>query len=188
MFTLGHSTIATIAGATLLAACGTNGGAQPSARARPTLNQTTATPTASRDAEDALVLRAIADWAIAFDSAVREMNPDDPRLPATATGKQLVRNLTTLNQWKIEGITAKGDLPHVIDSRVEARTATTANIKACIYDPGILIYKATGRDAPTNAAGQFYVDFAATLELIGGTWKVSDSNTQSEYSACLPGF
>jgi len=174
-----------LASSATLTACG-HGPATPSATpmatAKPSANS------AAGGAQTALVLHAFEASLVAFDVAVREMNPDDPEIPATATGDQVVHELTTLNSWKIQGITAKGDLPHVIDSHVVSTTMTTAQVKGCVYDPGVLIYKTTGKDVPTNTAGQFYIDVDASLTLAGGAWKIAKSETQSEVTACLPGY
>lgn len=169
----------------ILAACG-HGPATPSPTPTPT-----AKPSASSTAggtQTAVVLHAFEASLTAFDVAVREMNPDDPQIPATATDDQVIHELTTLNSWKVQGITAKGDLPHVIDSHVVSMTAATAQVKGCVYDPGVLIYKATGKDVPTNTAGQFYIDVDASLVLAEGAWKISKSQTQSEVTACLSGY
>lgn len=168
----------------ILAACG-HGPATPSPT--PTL---TAKPSVSATGgtQNALVLQAFESSLVAFDTAAREMNPDDPKVPATATGDQVIHELTTLNSWKVQGITAKGDLPHVINSQVVSTTPTTAQVKACVYDPSIFIYAATGKAAPNSAAGQYYFDIDATLSLVSDVWKVSSSKTQSEFNACLPGY
>lgn len=174
-----------LATSVMLTACG-HGPATPSrtptATAEPSASSTAGT------AQTMLVLQAFESSLIAFDTAAREMNPDDPKVPATATGDQVIHELTTLNSWKIQGITAKGDLPHVIDSHVVSMTPTTAQVKACVYDPSTFIYAATGKDAPNSAAGQYYFDIDATLALVADVWKVSSSKTQSEFNACLPGY
>src|SRR5690242_5422238 len=110
-------------GVLFIAGCGGN---QSSGTPTPSAHSTsTPTPSASPSA-DAPLVKAVSDWSLAFDSAVRAMNPDDPGLPATATGNQLVHDLTTLHSWQIQGITAKGDLPRVLDGHVETMTAKTA--------------------------------------------------------------
>jgi hypothetical protein len=175
--------------AVVLAGCGDGGSTSRStAGPTPTALQSTPTPTSSPDTQNALILHAFETSVVAFDVAVREMNPDDPAIPASTTGDQVVHELTTLNSWKAQGITAKGDLPRVIDSKLLSSSAATATVRACVYDPGVLIYKATGATVPTNVTGQFYVDVDATLDLVGGVWKVSHTTTQSEVDACLPGY
>lgn len=174
--------------ALLVSACG--GTATATSLTATVSSPPTASPTASPtpDPSVAAVLRVFGAAGLAFDQAVRAMNPEDPRIPATATGAQLIHELTTLHQWKIAGITAKGDLPKVLTSHVVSMTASTAEVAGCVYDPGVLIYATTGQLVPTNTGGQFYVDEHVTLTIVDGVWKVSDSTTQTESSGCLAGY
>lgn len=171
--------------AVCVAACG-HGGSTPTPRPTPTTRSTSSATATGTQTE--LALQAFESSVLAFDTAAREMNPDDPKIPATATGDQVIHELTTLNSWKLQGITAKGDLPHVVDSRVTSMSTTTAQVKACVHDPSVFIYAATGKPAPYNAAGQSYFDIDATLTFVTGFWKVSSSKTQSEFNSCLPGY
>ena len=170
------------------AACG--GNAATTSSTAPVSSAPTIAPTLSPtpDPNATAALAAFAASVTAFDQAVRDMNPDDPKIPATTTGDQVIHELTTLHSWKIQGITAKGDLPRVVGSHIVSLTADTAELMACVYDPSVLIYATTGQPVPTNTAGQFYVDTHASLKLDMGHWKISRSTTQTETAGCLPGY
>src|SRR5438445_6941060 len=104
---------AVVSVAGVLAGCGDGGTSRSTGTPSPVAVHSAATQTGSPATNDALILHAFEASVVAFDVAVREMNPDDPAIPATTTGDQVVHALTTLNSWKLQGITAKGDLPHV---------------------------------------------------------------------------
>ena len=174
--------------APLFVACGGNATTTSSTAIAASRSPDAPTASPTPDPLVSAVLSAYEASVVAYDKAVREMNPEEPAIPATTTGNQVIHELTTLNQWKLQGITSKGDPPRVLDSHVVSSAANTADVVACVYDPGILIYASTGKSVPTNFAGQFYVNARATLKLVSGTWKVSDSKGQTEGSGCLAGY
>ncbi len=100
------------------------------------------------------------------------MNPNDPLLPATMTGRELSTVKKNLLIDKASHLIARGDIT-VTDPHVVSNDHSSAVVRDCQYSAILLVDATTGQGAPGVANGPQDIAVTATLTLADGTWKVS---------------
>lgn len=156
-------------GGILLAACGGGGSATTD---RPTSASSTSAPTSTSttDPATAAVLATYrAGWA-AYEQALADANPEDPRLQATMVDPLLQRTKANLLGYEREGIVGRGAV--YLHPKVAAVSDTTATVVDCMYSSSELVYAKTGKPVPPVTSPE-NDGVRATLVSVGGTWKVS---------------
>jgi len=162
------------AAALLLAACGGGGAAsrakaappRPASSTSPSISSTSSTP----DPGAASVLAAYrAGWA-AFEHALADANPDDPKLSATMVDPELQQVKANLLADQRQGMVGQGTF--TLHPKVTALSTTSATVVDCAYSTAELVYKATGKPVPPVTPPE-NDGVTSTLVLSGGTWKVS---------------
>jgi hypothetical protein len=164
------------AAAVALAGCagggGTPAGAAP-ATTKPDLTLTgTASPAQARAAEEADVVRSYEGMWSDIIAVGAAPDADSPLLGRFAAGRQLARTRHWMAGFASRGVVLKGTVktdPHV----VALTTGRKAVVQACVDgSQWIEVDMATGTPEPAHPS---LPDLnIATLEPVGGTWKVTD--------------
>jgi hypothetical protein len=168
----------------LLAACGGGGSSATATTDRPTSATSTsaATSTSTADPATAAVVAAYrAGWA-AFEHALADANPEDPELAATMVDPQLQQVKANLLADQRQGMVGRGMT--TLHPKVTALSATSATVVDCAYSSAELVYQATGKPVPPVTPPE-NDGVTSTLELSGGTWKVSKQIVTD--GKCAPG-
>jgi hypothetical protein len=161
-----------------LAGCGSPGGSSPTPKP-----STTSSPSAVA----AAVLQAYRAESAAFVAAVQIPDPAYSGLPATAVDPLLMQLRQTLVYDKDNGIVGRGSAqllhPHVVSV-----SGGVAIVQDCVYSSLVSVYAATGQPVPGQPGGTQpeYDGIKATLNVSGGTWKVSDQSIVP--GSCPPGY
>ena len=179
--------IAALAGMCVLAGCSSSTGA---AAGRPTASasrSTTTTPSGSASTTttpssmSAVLTAYRAEWA-AFEQALADANPEDPRLAATMVNPQLQSVKGNILADQRQGMVGQGTF--TLHPKVTAMSTTSATVVDCAYSTAELVYKATGKPAPPVTPPE-NDGVTSTLILTGGSWKVSKQTVTD--GKCAPG-
>jgi hypothetical protein len=172
----GRLTVAVLAAAALSSGCNSE-----SRETAPTPS-----PSASRLAKaevEAAVLAAWRDEHLAYAEALRAMDPDHPRLEATAIDPLLASAKAFIALSKRQGLVARGDqdlgTPRVIEL-TPADDPTSAVVQACVHG-GLILYEPKTSKPVAGTAGQVTWNHErTTLRLIPGIgWLVAVNEVRS---------
>ena len=134
-----------------------------------------ASPTS--DPTTAALLKADQDELHAFLHAVSVPDPNDPLLVQTTTGVQLSNIKKNLIIDRASGVAWRGDA-QIVSARVVSVSGSAAVVTHCVYSTLIEYYVATGRVVPgSDKYVPLYTGVRATFTLVGGAWKMSDSDS-----------
>jgi hypothetical protein len=122
-----------------------------------------------------------AEWA-AFEQALADANPGDPRLAATMVDPQLQSVKANLLADQRQGMVGRGTF--TLHPKVTAISATSATVVDCAYSTAELVDKATGKPVPPVTPPE-NDGVTSTLILAGGSWKVSKQTVTD--GKCAPG-
>jgi hypothetical protein len=172
------------ASATVLAGCtgtseptvtlpGSSGtGAGSSSSAGSVKPSTTSGTTSTADTQRQ-VLDAYLGMQRAFDTASETADPGYPDLARYASGPALQRLTAGLTSMRNAGLRGRGKT--VFHPKVQelapAKAPTRAQVADCMDTRGTSVYKANGQPYQDAPGGWRLVN--ATVELLGGTWKVT---------------
>lgn len=119
------------------------------------------------------VLDAYLGMQRAFDTASETADPGYPDLARYASGPALQRLTAGLTSMRNAGLRGKGKT--VFHPKVQelapAKAPTRAQVVDCMNTRGTSVYKANGQPYQDAPGGWRLVN--ATVELLGGTWKVT---------------
>jgi hypothetical protein len=113
-----------------------------------------------------------ASWN-AFEQASLTANAYDPQLAATMVGTQLQNVRANLLGDRNAGVVGRGTI--TLHPKIASLSATTASVVDCAYSTAELIYAKSGKQVPPITPPE-NDGIHSTLELSGGTWKVSQQN------------
>lgn len=122
-----------------------------------------------------------ASWA-AFQQALAEANPEDPALAATMIDPQLQSVKLNLYADQQRGIIGRGATR--LHPKVVSFSGTSAVVVDCAYSTTELVYKSTGKPVPPVTPPE-NDGVRATLDLVGGVWKVARQTVTD--GSCAPG-
>ena len=171
----GATVLAALVGMCVLAGCSsTPGAAAGRSTASVPRSTTTTTPgpsstTTTRGSVSAVLAAYRAEWA-AFEQALADANPGDPRLAATMVDPQLQSVKANLLADQRQGMVGRGTF--TLHPKVTAISATSATVVDCAYSTAELVDKATGKPVPPVTPPE-NDGVTSTLILTGGSWKVS---------------
>jgi hypothetical protein len=171
----GATVLAALVGMCVLAGCSsTPGAAAGRSTASVPRSTTTTTPgpsstTTTRGSVSAVLAAYRAEWA-AFEQALADANPGDPRLAATMVDPQLQSVKANLLADQRQGMVGRGTF--TLHPKVTAISATSATVVDCAYSTAELVDKATGKPVPPVTPPE-NDGVTSTLILAGGSWKVS---------------
>ena len=122
-----------------------------------------------------------AEWA-AFEQALADANPGDPRLAATMVDPQLQSVKANLLADQRQQMVGRGMF--TLHPKVTAISTATATVVDCAYSTAELVYQATGKPVPPVTPPE-NDGVTSTLVLSGGTWKVYKQIVTD--GTCTPG-
>jgi hypothetical protein len=155
---------------TLPGSSGTGAGSSSSAGS---VKPSTSSGTTSTADTQRQVLDAYLGMQRAFDTASETADPGYPDLARFASGPALQRLTAGLTSMRNAGLRGRGKT--VFHPKVQelapAKAPTRAQVADCMDTRGTSVYKANGQPYQDAPGGWRLVN--ATLELLGGTWKVT---------------
>jgi hypothetical protein len=155
----------------VLAACG--GSHSADANSATTSTSARAATTTTLSANETAVLAAYrAGWG-AYTGALKTANAFDPSLPATMAQPLLQKIEAQLLGDQHAGEIGTGAVQ--LHPKVSSITATTATVVDCAYSSSEYVYVKTGKLVPPITKPE-HVGVKATMELVGGTWKVAQQS------------
>ena len=119
------------------------------------------------------VLNAYLGMQQAFEKAAQTADPAHPDLPEYATGAALQRLTAGLTSMQKAGLRSRGKTVFhpVVQELAPAKAPTRAQVTDCMDTRGTSVYRADGQAHKDTPGGWRLVN--ATVELLGGAWKVS---------------
>jgi hypothetical protein len=155
---------------TLPGSSGTGAGSSSSAGS---VKPSTSSGTTSTADTQRQVLDAYLGMQRAFDTASETADPGYPDLARYASGPALQRLTAGLASMRNAGLRGRGKT--VFHPKVQelapAKAPTRAQVADCMDTRGTSVYKANGQPYQDAPGGWRLVN--ATVELLGGTWKVT---------------
>lgn len=179
--------VAAVVGMCALAGCSSLPGAAAGRSTASVSRSTTTTTSGSASATTnprsvSAVLDAYrAEWA-AFEQALADANPEDPRLASTMVDPQLQSVKANLLADQRQGMVGRGTF--TLHPKVTAISTTSATVVDCAYSTAELVYKATGKPVPPVTSPE-NDGVTSTLVRSGGAWKVSKQTVTD--GKCAPG-
>jgi hypothetical protein len=183
----GATVLAALVGMCVLAGCSSTPGAAAGRSTASVPRSTTTTisgpssTTTSPGSVSAVLAAYRAEWA-AFEQALADANPEDPRLTTTMVDPQLQSVKGNLLADQRQQLVGRGTF--TLHPKVMAISATSATVVDCAYSTAELVYKATGKPVPPLTPPE-NDGVTATLVRSGGTWKVSKQTVTD--GKCAPG-
>jgi hypothetical protein len=172
----GATVIAALVGLCLLAGCSDSHGAADSGThnastsipTTPSSLPTTSSSTKTTAAAFAVLAAYRAGWA-AFEHALADANPEDPKLAAAMVDPELQQVKANLLADQQQGMVGRGTF--TLHPKITALSATSATVVDCAYSTAELVYQATGKPVPPITPPE-NDGVICTLVPSGGTWKV----------------
>ena len=183
----GATVVAALVGMCLLAGCSSSpGAAARRSTASVPRSMTTTTSglssiTTTRGSVSAVLAAYRAEWA-AFEQALADANPGDPRLAATMVDPQLQSVKANLLADQRQQMVGRGTF--TLHPKVTAISTATATVVDCAYSTAELVDKATGKPVPPVTPPE-NDGVTSTLVRSGGAWKVSEQTVTD--GKCAPG-
>ncbi len=183
----GATVVAALVGMSVLAGCSSSPGAAAGRSTASVSRSTTTTITGSASTTtipssiSAVLAAYRAEWA-AFEQALADANPGDPRLAATMVDPQLQSVKANLLADQRQGMVGQGTF--TLHPKLTAISTTSATVVDCAYSTAELVYKVTGKPVPPATPPE-NDGVTSTLVLTGGAWKVSKQTVTD--GKCAPG-
>lgn len=170
--------IVVVACACLAAGCGGSGSATGGGT---TTSDRTSTAT---NAATSAVLSAYRASQDAFETALRNANPNLASLPETMTGAQLASVRRALTSDQVNGIVGRGSVR--LNPKVISLNANQAVVHDCLFSALELVYASTGKPVPPVTPPEHDAVTATLDQVSRGTWKVADQHVTE--GSCPAGF
>ena len=183
----GTTVVAALVGMCVLAGCSSTPGpaaGRSTASVPRSMTTTTSGPssiTTTRGSVSAVLAAYRPEWA-AFEQALADANPGDPRLAATMVDPQLQSVKANLLADQRQGMVGRGTF--TLHPKVTVISATSATVVDCAYSTAELVDKATGKPVPPVTPPE-NDGVTSTLVRSGGAWKVSEQTVTD--GKCAPG-